>query len=36
MTGKTHSAAGILIGAAVGIHFQLDIFEWPHALLYLV
>ncbi|ELH0915203.1 metal-dependent hydrolase [Staphylococcus pseudintermedius] len=27
MTGKTHSAAGILIGAAVGIHFQLDIFE---------
>ncbi|MBA8762000.1 metal-dependent hydrolase [Staphylococcus coagulans] len=27
MTGKTHSAAGILVGAAVATHYQLDIFE---------
>ncbi|MBI5975877.1 metal-dependent hydrolase [Staphylococcus canis] len=27
MTGKTHSAAGLLIGAVVSRHFQLDLFE---------
>lgn len=27
MTGKTHAAAGLLVGTAVAIHFELDIFE---------
>ncbi|MCO4329968.1 metal-dependent hydrolase [Staphylococcus hyicus] len=27
MTGKTHSSAGLLIGAMVATHFELDVFE---------
>ncbi|UXR77920.1 MULTISPECIES: metal-dependent hydrolase [unclassified Staphylococcus] len=27
MTGKTHAAAGLLVGTAVAMHFELDIFE---------
>ncbi|MGV3041954.1 metal-dependent hydrolase [Staphylococcus rostri] len=27
MTGKTHAAAGLLVGTAVALHFELDIFE---------